>query len=335
LLNDLDVEPASRPLPPTAATGRAALLLALASATAAGLLLYAHLGRLDLLDAPAVTAEAPSPETLRASIEGLAEKLSKDPSDLEGWVLLGRSLQAIRNPQKAITAYEFALKLAPDDPDVGALLAQALAEANDGSLQGRPAELVRDILRKNPAHQTSLWLAGLAAAERRDSAEAVAHWEKLRAQLPRDGDDYKKVSEYIEQAAAIEPAVATPPKPPVATSSVSAKLVVRVSLATALAGSASPEASVFVFARAAHGPPMPLAVVRRQVKDLPFEVTLDDSMAMMENRKISSFDRVVIGARVSKSGQPTPSSGDLQGLTEPVPSSSKVPQAIEIRDVVP
>jgi cytochrome c-type biogenesis protein CcmH len=91
-----------------------------------------------------------------------------------------------------------------------------------------------------------------------------------------------------------------------------------VALADKLKAQAAPEDALFIFARAAEGPPMPLAVVRKHVRDLPVEVVLDDSMAMMPELKLSTFERIVIGARVSKSGRPTPSPGDLQGLSGPL-----------------
>ena len=97
-----------------------------------------------------------------------------------------------------------------------------------------------------------------------------------------------------------------------------AKVSGKVSVAPALAGKAAPTDVVFIFARAASGPPMPLAVLRKQVKDLPVEFALDDSMAMAPNLKLSGFAEVVVGARISRSGSATPQSGDLQGLSRPV-----------------
>jgi cytochrome c-type biogenesis protein CcmH len=109
---------------------------------------------------------------------------------------------------------------------------------------------------------------------------------------------------------------------------------VKVGLAAALKSKASPEDVVFIFARAASGPPMPLAIVRKKVKDLPVEVTLDDSMSMVEGMNLSAFDQLVIGARVSKSGQAMPQPGDLQGLTRPLAAENEGVYAVEIGEVV-
>jgi cytochrome c-type biogenesis protein CcmH len=90
---------------------------------------------------------------------------------------------------------------------------------------------------------------------------------------------------------------------------------------------------VFIFARATEGPRMPLAILRKQVKDLPLSFTLDDSMAMTPAAKLSSAQRVVVGARVSARGDATPQPGDLQGFSAPVaPGASGL--KIQISDVV-
>ena len=91
-----------------------------------------------------------------------------------------------------------------------------------------------------------------------------------------------------------------------------------MSLAPKLKEKAAPEDTVFVFARAAEGPPMPLAVARVRVRDLPYRFVLDDSMAMSPAMKLSAFPKVVVAARVSKSGTATAQPGDLQGASAPV-----------------
>jgi cytochrome c-type biogenesis protein CcmH len=109
---------------------------------------------------------------------------------------------------------------------------------------------------------------------------------------------------------------------------------VHVALAPALAAKASPDDTVFIFARAVQGPRMPLAIVRKRVADLPADVTLDDSMAMSPAMVLSKFAEVTVGARVSKSGQAMPSSGDLQGAVSPVKTDG-AEVAVTIDQVVP
>jgi cytochrome c-type biogenesis protein CcmH len=91
-----------------------------------------------------------------------------------------------------------------------------------------------------------------------------------------------------------------------------------VKLAPALADKAAPTDTVFIFARPAQGSKTPLAILKRQVKDLPAAFTLDDSMAMTPSLALSNFSEVIVGARVAKSGNAIPQSGDLEGLSPPI-----------------
>jgi cytochrome c-type biogenesis protein CcmH len=307
-----DLEAAEETKAQSSTRGRSAVLATLAIVPVLALTLYLALGRIDLIGARAPNDMA----DVQDSIRQLAERLAKQPNDLEGWVLLARSLQATDQPDKAVTAYEFALKLAPEDLDVKALYAQALAETHQGSMAGKPTEIVDEILKKNPDHQTALWMAGIAAAERKDAAKTVEYWERLKKQFGPGSEEAKQIEGYIAQVQGL-PAQTTPSEP-AAAKGAGKQIRVTVTLAENLKSRVAPDDALFVFARAAEGPPMPLAVVRKQAKDLPVKVVLDDSMSMMQGMTLSTADRIVIGARISKSGQPKAEAGDLQGLSEAV-----------------
>jgi cytochrome c-type biogenesis protein CcmH len=178
-------------------------------------------------------------------------------------------------------------------------------------------------------------LAATAAYNRNDFAQAVKYWEQLLRILPPESEDSKWLTEAIAktreqmtgqpQAAAAKatPAASKPAPAPQAAGGTA--VTGRVTLAPTLAAKAQPGDTVFVFARNPQGPRMPLAVQRTQVSGLPFSFKLDDSMAMSPEAKISSASQVVIEARVSRSGNATPQSGDLIGTSAPVkPGADKV-----------
>ena len=328
-----DLETVREPTRTSAQSGRTGLIIVLALLP---LLVgggYFWLGRPDLVAQPPVPP--PSQAQTEEAIENLAQRLQQNPNDLEGWVLLGRSLLATEQADRAVQAFGFARKLAPESLDLQSYYAEALAEANQGSMQGQPLELVQSILQKNPQHKNALWMAGIAETQRGDFAAAVKLWRSLEAQLPPGSTEAREIAGFIAKAEneAGTQSGAPPSAPPAAPGG--RHLQVRVELADELKSQAAPDDTVFIFARAAEGPPMPLAVVRKQVKDLPLEVGLDDSMSMMQGMNLSSFDRLVIGARVSKSGRPIPSPGDLEGLTNPVTPGPDARYEIRISRTIP
>lgn len=296
------------------------LLIALLALPVLAFLLYSQLGRFDLLD---LKVENPieRDHSIQQVIEQLGARLKENPEDIQGWLLLGRSLGATQQFDKALVAFEYALKLAPDDLDVKALYAQTLSEVNAGKMAGKPTQIVTEILSKEPNHAVGLWLAGLAAAERGDLTGAAVYWTKLKSQYPDDSEDAQQLGRYIaelkDQASKPEVAVR-----------------VRVTLAETLKSKASPDDKVFIFARAAQGPKMPLAIVQKQVKDLPIEVTLDDSMAMQQGMNLSAFDAWQLGARVSKTGNAMPNKGDLQGVKSAKAADNAQVFSIEINEEI-
>jgi len=339
LLGDLSAsESASSP---STDKGRFGLLVALLAAPLLGVFVYGQLGRYDLADfraeAQAQAHEKPvgAPE-FQAMIERLAERLKKDSSDVKGWMLLGRSYQQTEQFDKAVEAYGQARKLDPENLDIKAAYAEALGDAQEGNYNGEPAQIAAEILAKNPKHPSGLWLAGAAAAQSGDAVKAIGYLETLRAEFPKNSPDDKHLSKIIgdlkgEQAEQAQEEEAPAQLPETGEQK---SIKVKVSLAPALKAKAAPDDLVFIFARAASGPPMPLAIVRKKVKELPIEVTLDDSMSMVQGMNLSAFDQLVIGARVSKSGQALPKPGDLQGLTQPTAVEDGGRYSVEIAEEV-
>ena len=179
--------------------------------------------------------------------------------------------------------------------------ADVLAMANGQRLAGDPEKLVERALQIDPDNLKALALAGSAAFNRGDFARAAALWERMLPLVAADSEDARVVRENVAQARAKAGAAV--------------KLAGTVSLSPKLKGKAAPDDIVFIFARAAEGPRVPLAVLRKQVRDLPLSFSLDDSMAMAPGMNLSGFARVVVGARISKSGGAAPQPGDLQGAS--------------------
>lgn len=313
------------------------LVIALIGAPLLGLFLYGALGRYDLADFRAEAQAEPqkpaiAPE-IQAMIDKLANRLKQEPNDIKGWLLLGRSYQQTEQLDQAVEAYQQALKLSPDDLDIQATYAQALGDSQQNTYTGEPERIAAGILSKNPKHHSALWLAGLAAAQQGNGVKALGYLETLRADMPKGSQDEQFLTKVITDIKGKAGEAQAAPQMPATGEQKS--IQVKVSLSPSLQAKAAPEDMLFVFAKAASGPPMPLAIVRKQVKDLPISVTLDDSMAMMEGMNLSAFDQLVIGARISKTGQALPKSGDLQGLTPPVTAENGGSYSVEIKEVVP
>jgi cytochrome c-type biogenesis protein CcmH len=240
---------------------------------------------------------------LQAMAERLAAHLKTSPDDAQGWALLGRSYAALGRFPESVEAYSQAALRSPRDADLLADFADALAMARGQSLQGPPEELVRRALEIDPKNMKALALAGTAAFDRRDFNAAVAYWKQMLEHVQPGTEDERIIRQSIDEALAL--ASARP-------------LTGTVRLAPSLKEKVSPGDTVFIYARAAEGPPMPLAAKRIKAGELPATFSLDDAMAMAPEMKLSAHPRVVVTARVSKSGQAAPQPGDLQGASAPV-----------------
>lgn len=297
--------------------------------------------------APTEAAQSGNEQKFAQAVEELAAKLKEHPEKAEGWALLARSYVRLGQLEPALSAFQKAAALRPDDAALLTDYADVLAVANGRNLEGEPRRLIERALQLEPDNLKALSLAGAAAFDRKDYASAVRHWERVVQLSPPDSpylqelqagiDEARKLGGVAPRAAASaqapQPAPAGPSRPDSGPAGASA-IRGTVRLSPALAGKAEPTDTVFVYARAAQGPRMPLAIVRLQVKDLPAAFTLDDSGAMSPTAKLSMSPQVIVSARVSKSGQAAPSPGDLIGETAPMPNRAEGLE-LEIDKLVP
>jgi len=279
-----------------------------------------------------------------AMVDSLAQRLKARPDDADGWALLARSYQALGRFPEAADAYAHADALIPDNAALLADYADVLAMAQGRKLAGKPAALAQRALAIDPNHRKALALAATAALEARDLDGALAYWRRLLAQFPQASDDAKQVTAIIAE---IESAQREGKGVPVAgdsaprrearalvTPPAAATIAGRVDISPALATKVALTDTVFIFARAVDGPRVPLAVLRIAAKDLPKEFTLDDSMGMAPGAKLSGAAAVIVEARISRSGNALPQSGDFSGRSAPVkPGAAGVKLVID--QVVP
>lgn len=297
---------------------------------------------------------------LRQAAEGLAQRLSSRPDDLEGWTLLGRTWQELGEFGKAAEAFGKAYAQSKEDPELLIDYAQALGlSSSPRSLLGQPRELLEAALKIAPQHQRGLWLYGFAQRQAGELEATLKTWDGLIGQLPAGSREAVSLTEQINVvrselglpplagadrpsapvATAPEGATSAPAAPTAATEPAGASttgpgLAVEVTLDPALSARLSPDDVLYVFARAKSGPPMPLAIQRVPATQLPFAVTLTDAMAMTPALKLSQFPEIVVGARVSKSGNAQASPGDLQGFSETITQPHGQTVAVVIREVV-
>lgn len=277
-----------------------------------------------------------------AALKELEGKVAQNPQDTDSLGTLARSYVELERYADAANVYGKLTKLVTQDAQLWADFADALAMANGQNLSGRPTLLINTALVFDPNNPKALALGGSAAMGRGDYSAAIQYWEHLLKLIQPDSEDAKMITDGIQQARGFmaQAKGGTMPGQSMAGQPVGGekkfvatgqeRITGTVTLSDAMKANASPNDTLFVLARAVEGPPMPLAVIRKQVKDLPLQFTLDDSMAMSPQMKLSNFDKVVLIARIAKSGDPMPHPGDMQGMSATTkPGSNGVKLSID------
>ena len=259
--------------------------------------------------------------SLEEMVVAIKEKLRENPEDPRGWYALGRTLMAQEEFDAAVSAFQRTYDLVGDSPEILFSLADALALQNDGNLLGEPEALVEKGLKLAPRYPNGLWLAGLAAEQRGDNAAAHSYWTLLLPLIAENPESAREVAALVAMLEQRDPTLARSET----AAAPAAGLTIDVDIDAALRAKLDSATAVFVYAKAMQGPPMPLAVKRLSLADLPVRLQLSDADAMMPTMKLSSFDQVIVGARVSLSGNPVAQSGDYYTEMDSVDSNNPPP----------
>lgn len=328
-------------------------------------------GTIATVAAAAAAAPGDHGPDMQAAINKLADKLKETPNDAEGWTLLGRAYKATQRFAEGRDALKRAHDLSPGDADITVEYAEAVALATpQHRVAGEARTLLNAALASDPKNERGLWLTGIDESQSGNYDAAIAIWTRLLPLLPRNSEVATSIGKQIAQAQALRdgkplPAdeESTDTSPPIAANSTAdtsaanaapeaanpagdgaasntatangPHIAVKVVLDAKLKSKVQPGDTLFVFAKALNGPPMPLAIARLTAAQLPANVTLTDAMGMLPSMKLSQFPQVVIGARISKSGQAIAQSGDFQVISAPVASTRTEPVELTIDQTVP
>jgi cytochrome c-type biogenesis protein CcmH len=289
--------------------------------------LYFSFGEYRVIENPHIAEVMQAQETqsfanmsLDEMVVAIEDKLRDNPDDARGWYALGRTQMARQQYGEAVNAFQKTHELVGEDPEILFALADALALQNGGVLTGEPEALVKRGLKLAPRYPNGLWLAGLAAEQREDFKSAHRYWSLLLPLITDDQNSTREIETMIAILEQRDPDL-VPAQTPMPTQTVGRSITLEVDIDAALKSQAKPGDAVFVYAKAMQGPPMPLAVKKLRLSDLPASLTLSDADAMMPSMKLSSFEQVIVGARVSKSGNPVAQAGDFFTELEGVDSA--------------
>jgi len=305
----------------------------------------AVLGAYLMIGTPQALQPAPVDDhaTLAEATQQLRESLARKPDDAKGWALLAQAYSALNQPRQALDALNHLLKLKPGDPDAMVAWVEATAETSPShQIDDASRAKLQRALQIEPTHQRALWLLGISDFQRNNFADAAKQWKTLLPLLQPGS----RVADAVQQELADaetragsgtqSAALATDDPAPASAATAAPNEIaisVTVKLDPILAAKVQPADTLFVFARAVDGPPMPLAVARLKASGLPAKITLTDAMAMTPALTLSKFPKVSVAARISKSGNAMPQAGDLESAPVEVATDSRAPVALTIDKV--
>ncbi|MCB1744229.1 MAG: c-type cytochrome biogenesis protein CcmI, partial [Gammaproteobacteria bacterium] len=330
----------------------AALLLCV---PVAAVMIYLQLGAWPLigvdlaaLQRGSTTGGTASPEQMVARLE---QRLREQPQDGAGWRLLGRSYLVLGKPAAAVDAYQQAVALLGEQPDLLVEYAEAESVRDGYRFSASVTERLERALQLSPDHPKALLLGGLAALQGGDQALARERITRVLDAYPPDSAEARTIRDLLSRAglqlpgerggngAGDEPAASaagSTERPQAAGALLHVTVDITPQLRQALAAEVDArDRQLFVFARPANGPRMPLAARRLPADQLPIQLTLSDEDGMLPGRTLASAGSVIVGARISTGGNATASSGDLQGFSTAVDPNTQPRVTVVIDSRVP
>ena len=285
--------------------------------------------------------------TIEEAVAKLEVRMTEQPDNPEGWFMLAKTYMTMQQYQKSASAYKKVIDIVGEEPELLLRYTDAVAMTEDGSLNGKAKPYLEKLVIAMPNNPSVLWMAGTAESQQNNSAKALSYWYPLRSIL-QDPASLNQLNQLIQgaESALSKTEIASLKKQYLVVDDSNKSLItdqplnkqlgiqVTVKLDPNLRSKVSPQQTVFIFAKAMQGPPMPLAAVKKTVADLPLTVQLNDAMAMMPQMKLSNFDQVKISAVISQSGQPGKQAGDLFVEISPVNVKSQNKVTLIINQLV-
>ena len=266
-------------------------------------------------------------------LKGVERRLIDDPDNANDWLMLANSYVVLKRFTDAVRAYENLYRLNGDDPSLLFRYADVLAMANSGIFKGKPTELVKKGLQLDPENTMGLWLAGLAEYEEGRINKAIDYWQRVLPKLEKGSDEEKNIKKYIEFAAK-ENNISLDNSTVEKTNLSEYSIKLNIELSSEFSA-VDINNTVFIYAKPVNSNiKMPIVVLRKKVSDLPLELSLDDSMSMLPNNKLSGYESVIVLARISKTGNAKSEKGDLIGVSNPISTRSKETIKIIINSIV-
>jgi cytochrome c-type biogenesis protein CcmH len=276
---------------------------------------------------PPAPSEAAAGPDVAAMVAKLEKHLQDQPGDLKGWLMLGRSYLTLTRLDDAVVAYDHAYQLDAKNADAAMGLGEAMSLRAGGEITARPAQLFEEALALGPDNPKALLYGGFAAAVRGDRELARTRWQALKDLHPppqivemldaRIAELGRPAGGPLAGGTADAAPVGTS-GPPEGTGTPAGRLsaadvAVNISIAPALKSRLVAEAPLFVFAREPGSRGPPLAAKRLTSTAIGTQIHLSPADSMLPGRVLVKGQQISITARVSFSGQPTPSAGDLYG----------------------